>query len=84
MEDAGRPDVLFVDVRPANYPLTVITSHAIAEQISRASKSFPMSVRKSPTIFDFTRIIGHESVLSQEVCVQCYITSNLSLQLTWT
>ncbi|KAF9730673.1 hypothetical protein PMIN06_004166 [Paraphaeosphaeria minitans] len=63
---AGRPDVLFVDVRPASYPLTVVNSHAVAEQISRVSKGFPTSVRKSPTIFEFTRLIGHESVLSKE------------------
>jgi hypothetical protein len=68
-EKAGRPDILLVDVRPANYPLIVVNSHAVAEQISKVSKGFPMSVNKSPTIFDFTRLIGHESVLSKEVRV---------------
>lgn len=69
VEDAGRPDVLFVDVRPANsnFPLTVVNSHAVAEQISKVSKGFPASVNKSPTIFEFTRLIGRGSLLSKEV-----------------
>ncbi|KAL1595798.1 hypothetical protein SLS60_009487 [Paraconiothyrium brasiliense] len=66
VEDEGRPNILLVDVRPISYPLAVVNSHAVAEQISRVSKGFPMSVNKSPTIFGFTRLIGHESVLSKE------------------
>lgn len=68
VEEAGCPDILLVDVRPASYPLTIVSSHAVAEQISKVSKGFPTSVTKSPTIFDFTRLIGHESLLSKEVC----------------
>ena len=69
VEDEGRPNILLVDVRPISYPLAVVNAHAVAEQISRVSRGFPTSVNKSPTIFGFTRLIGHESVLSKEVCV---------------
>ena len=67
-EDAGRPEILLVDTRPViSWPLTVVSSHAVAEQITKISKSFPWSVNKSPTVFEFTRLVGHESVLTKEV-----------------
>ncbi|KAF1971388.1 cytochrome P450 52A11 [Bimuria novae-zelandiae CBS 107.79] len=66
VEEAGRPDVLLVDVRPVSYAMAVISSHAIAEQISKVSKGFPTSVTKSPTFSAFTRLVGHESVLIKE------------------
>lgn len=68
MEEAGYPSVLLVDTRPVqSWPLLVVSSHAVAEQISRVSKAFPTSLNKSPTIFEFTRLVGHESVLVKEV-----------------
>jgi hypothetical protein len=73
INEAGRPDIMLVDIRPAqNWPLTVINSHAVAEQISKVSKGFPTSVNKSPTNHDFTRLVGHESVLFKEVKVHHY------------
>ncbi|KAJ4301155.1 hypothetical protein N0V90_003245 [Kalmusia sp. IMI 367209] len=66
VEDAGRPDILLVDVRPINYALLVVSSHAVAEQISKISKAFPTSVPKSPTIRDFTRLIGYETLLGKD------------------
>ncbi|EFQ96594.1 hypothetical protein PTT_00378 [Pyrenophora teres f. teres 0-1] len=46
----GYPEFIFFDTRPLQFPLLLVTSHEIAEQISRASKTQPYSVDKSPTV----------------------------------
>jgi cytochrome P450 len=66
-KDAGQPEVFFLDLRPVNYPMTVVASHQVAEQITRVSKTFPTSVDKSPTLQGgFRRLIGAKSILSEE------------------
>ncbi|KAK3373106.1 cytochrome P450 [Lasiosphaeria ovina] len=62
----GNPGLMLVDLRPVAYPIAVITSHHIAEQISRASKLFPWSTPKSPTINAFDRLIGSRSIISRQ------------------
>jgi cytochrome P450 len=58
---------MFFDTRPAQYPLAMITSHHIAEQISKATKEQPYSTTKSPTIQGgLGRLIGRYSLLSEE------------------
>lgn len=63
----GSPDFMFFDTRPAQYPLALITSHDIAEQLSRSTKQQPYSTTKSPTIQGgLKRLIGPYSLLSEE------------------
>ncbi|CAO2649121.1 Nn.00g100700.m01.CDS01 [Neocucurbitaria sp. VM-36] len=57
---------MFLDVRPVQYPVALITSHELAEQITRASKFQQYSVTKSPTIQDgFGQLMGKYSLLSE-------------------
>ncbi|KAK0728873.1 cytochrome P450 [Lasiosphaeria miniovina] len=62
----GNPGLMLVDLRPAAYPIAVIASHEIAEQISRASKLFPWSTSKSPTVNAFDRLIGSRSIIGRQ------------------
>jgi hypothetical protein len=66
----GRPPVMLTDLRPVNPPMLLITSHSIAEQISRPSQQFPFSTPKSPTWTHMIPIIGHTSILGKEVRVR--------------
>lgn len=64
---AANPSILFLDLRPTMYPMVIIRSHAVAEQISRSSKLFPTSTTKSPTLqSQMGRLIGAKSILSAE------------------
>ncbi|KAK0742570.1 cytochrome P450 [Apiosordaria backusii] len=63
---AGNPSVLFVDTRPASYAMAVISSHEVAEQLSRATKQYPWSAPKSPTIAELVNLVGHQSILSKQ------------------
>jgi len=57
---------MFFDTRPVQYPLLLVTSHAIAEQVSQASKLQPYSVDKSPTLRDgFGELFGKYSLLTE-------------------
>jgi cytochrome P450 len=67
VKNHGTPEFLFVDTRPAQYPLAIITTHEIAEQVSRSTKQQPYSTTKSPTIQSgFGRLVGRYSLLSEE------------------
>ncbi|KAF2280766.1 cytochrome P450 [Westerdykella ornata] len=66
VESAGRPDILVLDMRPLSYGMTVVTSHDVAEQISKATKMYPYSVTKSPTLRQYERLIGKQSLLVEE------------------
>jgi hypothetical protein len=56
-----------VDFRPVNYDTFVITSHTVAEQVSRPSKTFKYSVNKSPTVSQFNDLMGKLSIFSSKV-----------------
>lgn len=47
LEKLGRPSLMYVDLRPVNRPVVLITSHDVAEQVSRASANWPTSIPKS-------------------------------------
>lgn len=65
--DHGKPDVLFMDMRPLQYPVLLVCSHEIAEQVSKSTKTQPYSVTKSPTIQQgFGRLVGRMSMLSAD------------------
>jgi cytochrome P450 len=58
---------MFIDTRPAQHPLAIISSHEIAEQVSRSTKQQPYSTTKSPTMQSgFGRLVGRYSLLSEE------------------
>jgi cytochrome P450 len=63
-ESLGRPPMFLLDLRPVSYRILIVTSHEVAEQISRSSKLFPWSVTKSPTIRDQQQVFGHQSMLA--------------------
>ncbi|KAL1634552.1 hypothetical protein SLS56_002245 [Neofusicoccum ribis] len=50
VKSMGHPPIVLADFRPFHYELAIISSHEIAEQISKTSKTFPYSVPKSPTM----------------------------------
>jgi cytochrome P450 len=63
----GRPDFMYFDFRPVQYPLLLVTSHEIAEQLTRTTKSHPYSIRKSPTIQgEYGALVGKKSILTEE------------------
>ncbi|KAH7304088.1 cytochrome P450 [Stachybotrys elegans] len=62
----GRPPVMFVDLRPVNPPMTLITNHEMAEQISKASKLYPLSTPKSPTWTHMIPILGKTTLTARE------------------
>lgn len=76
LNSAGRPELLFLDLRPVNYPMIAVASHEIAEQITRTSKLYPMSVTKSPTMqISYRRLIGKKSLLSEDVNHLLFLSS---------
>ncbi|PGH08037.1 hypothetical protein GX51_01478 [Blastomyces parvus] len=62
VKEPGRHHVFF-DLRPVEYPLMVIGSHEIAEQISRASTTFKYSAPKSPTTQLLLPVVGKTSLI---------------------
>lgn len=62
----GYPPVFLVDVRPFSWPLLVVANHESAEMISKASKMFPWSTPKSPSVQDVIHVVGYKSLLTQE------------------
>lgn len=67
--ELGNPPLMLLDFRPVGYPMAIVTSHEVAEQVSRASKLFPWSTPKSPTFRALVRLIGDTSIFMREVCV---------------
>ncbi|RDW86616.1 cytochrome P450 [Aspergillus mulundensis] len=55
--------LMLLDLRPAFYPIAVIYSHDLAEQISRATPQFKYSVPKAPLQDMIGHVIGRDSFL---------------------
>ncbi|KAK3689685.1 cytochrome P450 [Podospora appendiculata] len=62
----GRPPVMFVDLRPLTPPMLLVSTHEVAEQVSKPSKRFPLSPTKSPTLTFMAPIIGMTSIIGKE------------------
>lgn len=58
---------MFVDMRPVSKPVALITSHDIAEQVTKSSTLFPWSTPKTPTMKDIIHLLGPSSLISAEV-----------------
>jgi len=64
---ANYPPILILDVRPVNYPICIISSHYIAEQLSKPSPLFRYGVLKSPSAFrELVPVAGESSLLIEE------------------
>ncbi|KAI2467419.1 cytochrome P450 [Annulohypoxylon bovei var. microspora] len=61
-EALGRPPLMFVDLRPVNRPMVLVSSHEIAEQVSRPSKIFPTSLPKTDLSY-LLHLTGPTSIL---------------------
>jgi cytochrome P450 len=53
-------------MRPLFYPIFVVQSHKVAEQIAKPSKDFRYSVTKSPTMKGLRPIIGPTSIITTQ------------------
>ena len=62
-EALGRPPLMLVDFRPVNHPMLLVTSHEIAEQVSKPSKLYPTSPPKADLRY-LEHITGKNSILS--------------------
>ena len=67
VKDLGSPPIMLLDLRPVTYPMVLVNSNEVAEQITRVSKTFAWSTPKSPTMGALVRLIGPESVLMKGV-----------------
>lgn len=61
-ESLGRPPLMFVDLRPVNRPMVLISSHEVADQISKGSPKFPTSIPKSDLSY-MLHLTGPTSIL---------------------
>ncbi|KAJ5358343.1 uncharacterized protein N7496_010756 [Penicillium cataractarum] len=55
--------LLFLDLRPAFYPMIVIYSHELAEQVTRATPQFKNSLPKAPLEDVIGHVTGRDSFL---------------------
>lgn len=53
-----------LDMRPVSYCVCIITSHNVAEQVSKSTSLRPYSVDKSPTMGEMLPIIGEHSIIA--------------------
>jgi len=61
-ESLGRPPLMFVDLRPVNRPMVLISSYEVAEQVSKASPKFPTSIPKTDLSY-MLHLTGPTSIL---------------------
>lgn len=61
--------MFILDLHPVAPVLCVVCSHDIAEQVTKASKSFPYSIPKAPTTRVFEGLFGPRSIITAEVCL---------------
>lgn len=65
--EQGNPPVILLDLRPVEYPMLVICSYEVAEQITKASPRYSSSLPKSPTLRALWHLTGKNSILTEEV-----------------
>lgn len=65
-QELGNPPMFNFDMRPLARPMVVIANHELAEQASRASKTFPWSTHKSPSLHEISPLTGENSLLAKE------------------
>lgn len=66
LPSVGYPPVLFLDLRPIQYPMLVICDQEMAEQITKPSPRWSSSTPKSPTLGDIWHLTGKNSILTSE------------------
>ncbi|KAK8042956.1 hypothetical protein PG994_013439 [Apiospora phragmitis] len=61
----GRPPLMFVDLRPISQPMVVVGDHDIADQLTKATPTFPTSPPKSSQSLDRIQyVMGPTSIFS--------------------
>ncbi|RAH81452.1 cytochrome P450 monooxygenase, partial [Aspergillus japonicus CBS 114.51] len=65
-QSLGNPPLYLLDLRPVVGVLGIVCSHEVAEQVSRSTKGFPYSMRKSPTMKPLEPLLGPHSVITAE------------------
>ncbi|KAE9978939.1 hypothetical protein EG327_007200 [Venturia inaequalis] len=65
-DDLGSPPLFVLDMRPLFYPMCIINSHQVMEQIAKPSKTFKYSVLKSPTMKWLEPLMGPTSIMMAE------------------
>lgn len=71
----GRPPVMMVDNWPVVPPMAIIGDYEVAEQVSRASQTFPYSMPRSPSVEKIIDLIGANSILFKNVRTTIYLTT---------
>lgn len=67
LPSVGSPPILFLDLRPIQYPMVVVCDHEMAEQITKTSTRWSVSsTPKSPTLGDIWHLTGKNSILTSE------------------
>lgn len=66
--EKGNPELIFMDLRPVQYPVVVVASCEVAEQITKASPRWSSSTPKSPTLSQIWDLTGKTSLVFVEVC----------------
>lgn len=61
------PPIVVLDMRPFFWVMCLVFSHDVAEQVARASKQWPHSTPKSPTMEEYVAIIGSHSIIAAQV-----------------
>lgn len=63
-QKAGSPPFVALDMRPISYVVCIIRDPFVAEQVSRATKAYPYSQPKSPTMTELMPVTGHHSIIA--------------------
>jgi hypothetical protein len=60
---------MMVDNWPIVPPMAIVSDHTVAEQVSRASQTFPYSMPRSPSVEMIVDLIGANSILFKNVSI---------------
>lgn len=74
-EQLGSPPIVLLDLWPASWPIVLVANHEAAERVTKATKLFPWSTPKSPTMGALVYLTGARSLLNQEVRMKRFLSS---------
>lgn len=64
---------MLVDNWPVVPPMAIIGDHEVAEQVSKASQTFPYSTPRSPSVDSIVDLIGAHSILFKNASIACIL-----------
>jgi hypothetical protein len=81
-EKLGFPPVLLVDFRPIEkFPVLFILDNDVAEQITKPSKAFRLSMPKHPSIQQLAPLVGARSLVTTDVSRSCIVYETAKMQM---